>query len=95
MDYCFDIEEGIGRDKSWLSKLTAFENTNSKSSDNIKTLTLKAESEFIRDWINSNYLFKLESIAKKLGYELCLQGYTKLMQKINNKIEIIQFVALL
>lgn len=30
MDYCFDIEEGIGRDKSWLSKLTACEDNNKR-----------------------------------------------------------------
>lgn len=75
MDYSFDIAAGIGLDKSWLSKLTACEDNN-KISDNIKTLTLKAESKFIRDWINSNYLFKLESIAKELGYELLIEsGY--------------------
>jgi len=73
IDYSFDIRDGIGRDKSWLSKLTACEDNN-KISDNIKTLTLKAESKFIRDWINSHYLFKLESIAKELGYNLSLSA---------------------
>jgi len=71
MDNCFDIRDGIGIDKCWLSKLNACEDNN-KISDNIKTLNLKAESKFIRDWINSNYLFKLESIAKELGYSLFL-----------------------
>jgi hypothetical protein len=66
MDYCFDIEEGIGRDKSWLSKLKADEN------DRNKTLILTSENNFIRDWINSNYLFKLESISRDLGYNLSL-----------------------
>ena len=69
MHYCFDIRDGIGRDKIWLSKLTAYEDNN-KISDNIKTLKLKAESRFVRDWINSQYLFKLESIAKELGHSL-------------------------
>lgn len=71
IDSYFDTEEGIGRDKNWLSKLIACEDNN-KISDNIKTLSIKAESKFIRDWINSHYLFKLEPIAKELGYELCL-----------------------
>lgn len=66
MDYCFDIEEGIGRDKSWLSKLKSGED------DKNKTLILTAENNFIRDWINSNYLFKLESIGKELGYNITL-----------------------
>lgn len=68
MDYCIDIEEGIGRDKSWLSKLKA------DGDDKNKTLILTAENNFIRDWINSHYLFKLESIAKDIGYELCVIG---------------------
>lgn len=68
IDYCFDIEEGIGRDKSWLSELKA------DKDDKNKTLTLTAENNFISDWINSNYLFKLKSIAKELGYQLYLQN---------------------
>jgi len=72
MDSSFNIRDGIGIDKCWLSKLNACEDNN-KISDNIKTLNLKAESKFIRDWITSNYLFKLEAIAKELGYELYLQ----------------------
>jgi DNA-binding transcriptional regulator YhcF (GntR family) len=71
MDSSFKIRDGIGIDKCWLSKLNACEDNN-KISDNIKTLTLKTESKFIRDWINSHYLFKLESIAKDLGYKLFL-----------------------
>lgn len=66
MNYCIDIEEGIGRDKSWLSELKADED------DKNKTLILTAENNFIRDWINSNYLFKLESISRDLGYNLSL-----------------------
>lgn len=73
IDSYFDIEEGIGRDKNWLSKLIAYEDNN-KISDNIKTLSIKAESKFIRDWINSNYLFKLEAIAKELGYSLFMKN---------------------
>ena len=72
MDSSFNIRDGIGIDKCWLSKLNACEDNN-KISDNIKTLNLKAESKFIRDWITSNYLFELEAIAKELGYELYLQ----------------------
>ena len=72
MDSYFDKTVGIGLDKSWLSKLSSCKNNN-KISDNVKILNLKAESKFIRDWINSHYLFKLESIAKELGYELLLQ----------------------
>lgn len=71
IDSYLDKTAGVGLDKNWLSKLIACGNNN-KISDNIKTLKLKAESNFIRDWINSNYLFKLESIAKELGCELIL-----------------------
>ena len=66
INYSFYIREGIGRDKSWLSRLKANED------DKNKTLILTAENNFIRDWINSNYLFKLELIAKELGYSLFL-----------------------
>ncbi|MEM6338611.1 MAG: hypothetical protein AAF673_01635, partial [Pseudomonadota bacterium] len=84
MNYCFNQAEAIGRDKSWLSKLTPlYENKkpedHSKKQENLNdveqtpVLTLKPESNFVRDWINSHYLFKLESIAKELGYKLILQ----------------------
>jgi len=73
IDSSFKIRDGIGIDKCWLSKLNACEDNN-KISDNIKILSLKTESKFIRDWINSNYLFKLESIAKELGYKLLMEN---------------------
>lgn len=82
MEHCLDRNEAIGRDKSWLSKLTPLHESNKPSDNNgenlddianIPALTLKPESNFVRDWISSNYLFKLESIAKELGYKLILQ----------------------
>lgn len=72
IDYSFNMRDGIERDKNWLSKLTTCEDTNNKISDKVNNLTLKAESRFVRDWVISNYLFKLELVAKDLGYNIIL-----------------------
>jgi len=70
----FEIQDGINIDKNWLSKLIPDKNSNTKLSSK-KILILKAKSMFVRDWINSHYLLKLESIAEKLGYKLLLDQY--------------------
>ncbi len=56
--------EGDAIDKAWTSRLKA----NIDENNNI--INLSAPTAFVRDWINSNYLFKLESIAKDLGYNI-------------------------
>ena len=56
--------EGDAIDKSWTASLKA----NIDESNN--TIDLFAPTPFIRDWINSNYLFQLESIAKDFGYNI-------------------------
>ena len=80
MGYAVNKQNAIGVDRSWFSKLTMSEEKDQKQSSddyenkqNIPILILKAENSFVRNWIDSNYLFKLESIAKGLGYKLILQ----------------------
>ena len=56
--------EGDAIDKSWTARLKA------DIDENNNTINLFAPTPFIRDWINSNYLFQLESIAKDFGYNI-------------------------
>jgi len=56
-------EEGINLDKYWLSKLTAKEDKEEKK-------IILDSNNFVKDWVKSNYLFKLELIAKVIGYEI-------------------------
>lgn len=60
-------EEGINLDKYWLSKLTAKEDKEGKK-------IILDSNNFVKDWVKSNYLFKLELIAKVIGYEIELIG---------------------
>jgi len=60
----FATLEGDAIDKSWTARLKADIDKNNN------TINLFAPTPFIRDWINSNYLFKLESIAKDFGYNI-------------------------
>ena len=55
---------GASLDNAWFSKLTAEEDENSKS------LSLKAPSTFIRDWIQRNYLQLINTICLKENYQL-------------------------
>ena len=58
----FATLEGDAIEKSWIALL--------KEEVDNNTINLIAPTPFIRDWINSNYLFKLESIAKDFGYNI-------------------------
>ena len=60
----FATLEGDSIEKSWTARLKADIDKNNN------TINLIAPTPFIRDWINSNYLFKLESIAKDFGYNI-------------------------
>ena len=60
--------EGDAIDKAWTGRLKA------QIDENNSTISLFAPTSFVRDWINANYLFKLESIAKDCGYNLYLRG---------------------
>ena len=60
----FATLEGDAIEKSWTARLKADIDKNNN------TINLIAPTPFIRDWINSNYLFKLESIAKDFGYNI-------------------------
>ena len=60
----FATLEGDAIEKSWTARLKA------DIDENNNTINLIAPTLFIRDWINSNYLFKLESIAKDFGYNI-------------------------
>jgi len=55
---------GAGLDNAWFSKLTAEEDENNKS------LSLKAPTTFIRDWIQSNYLRLIDDICSRENYQL-------------------------
>lgn len=57
-------DQGRAIDKSWFSKLS--EEVDEKQ----KTLSLKAPSEFFKDYITSNYLQKIKRYAQSLGYEV-------------------------
>ena len=56
--------EGRAVDHHWFSKLDA--NINESS----RTIKLKAPTEFIKDWVQSNYSQMLELLANRLGYGL-------------------------
>ena len=56
--------EGDAIDKSWTARLKA------EIDENNNTIDLIAPTPFVRDWIDSNYLSKLESIAKDFGYNI-------------------------
>ncbi len=60
----FATLEGDAIEKSWTARLKADIDKNNN------TINLIAPTPFIRDWINSNYLLKLESIAKDFGYNI-------------------------
>ncbi len=55
---------GFNLDKAWFSKLIAKEDKNNK------LLTLEAPSNFIKDWIESNYLQLINTICLKENYQL-------------------------
>ncbi len=54
---------GAGVDKSWFSCLKA------DIDENTKKIGLVSKSEFIRDWVQTNYYQAIEYITKKLGFE--------------------------
>ena len=58
------LPQGDAIDKSWTARLKA------EIDENNNTIDLIAPTPFVRDWIHSNYLFKLESIAKDFGYNI-------------------------
>ena len=60
-------EEGINLDKYWLSKLTVKEDKEEKK-------IILDSNRFIKEWVKSNYLCKLERIAKCIGHEIELAG---------------------
>ena len=60
----FATLEGDAIEKSWIARLKA------NIDKNNNTINLIAPTPFIRDWVNSNYLLKLESIAKDFGYNI-------------------------
>jgi chromosomal replication initiation ATPase DnaA len=51
-------------DNAWFSKLTA-----NVDADN-KKLTLKAESKFIKDWVQSNYSHLIDKLCSLHSYSL-------------------------
>jgi len=55
---------GLNLDRAWFSKLSAEEDEGNKS------LTLKAPSNFIKDWIETNYLELIKTICFKENYQL-------------------------
>ena len=55
---------GLNLDRAWFSKLSAEEDKGNKS------LTLKAPSNFIKDWIETNYLQLIKTICFKENYQL-------------------------
>ena len=55
-------EQGRAIDKSWFSKLS------DEIDEKRKTLSLKAPSEFFKDYISSNYLHQIKRYAQSQGY---------------------------
>jgi chromosomal replication initiation ATPase DnaA len=55
---------GVDIYKSWFSKLTAIVD------ETTKTIELKATSEFIKDWIVSNYGDVIAKIVAGMNFEL-------------------------
>lgn len=55
---------GLNLDRAWFSKLSAEEDEGNKR------LTLKAPSNFIKDWIETNYLGLIKTICFKENYQL-------------------------
>jgi chromosomal replication initiation ATPase DnaA len=55
---------GINLDKHWFSKLTAFED------DETKQLSLKAPSNFIREWVNAKYFSCIKRACIDYGWSL-------------------------
>ena len=58
---------GEGIHRSWFSKLEAIEDN---ELDSMKKLILKAPSNFIKDWISSNYSGKISEYLQSLGWKL-------------------------
>ncbi len=56
-------EDGEAIDKSWFSKLKVEEDEQNKS------LTLKASSEFVKDWIQQNYNWLIEKSCTQFNYK--------------------------
>jgi hypothetical protein len=60
--------EGDAIDKAWTARLKA------EVEENNHTINLFAPTPFIRDWINANYLFKLDQIAKRMRWNIILKS---------------------
>lgn len=56
-------ENGDAIDKSWFSKLKVEEDEQNKS------LTLKASSEFVKDWVEQNYNWLIEKSCTQFNYK--------------------------
>lgn len=56
-------EDGDAIDKSWFSKLIVEEDEQNKS------LTLKASSEFVKDWVEQNYNWLIEKSCTQFNYK--------------------------
>ena len=56
--------DGASLDKSWISKLEAEINEESR------VLILKAPSGFVKDWIENNYQKHLDEAAREYGFNL-------------------------
>ena len=56
-------EDGDAIDKSWFSKLKVEEDEQNKS------LTLKASSEFVKDWVEQNYNWLIEKSCTQFNYK--------------------------
>lgn len=72
MDYHFSRDEAIGMDNAWFSKLKLQEIKN-------KGIKLLAPSLLVKDYVNSNYIYKIEKITKELGYNFVEIEYEKNM----------------
>ena len=57
-------EYGIDIYKSWFKKLTA------TVDENMKTIELRASSEFVKDWIVDKYENTMGQIVNTMGFEL-------------------------
>ena len=51
-------------DNAWFGKLTA------EVDSDAKKLTLKAESKFIKDWVQSNYSHLIDKLCSLYNYNL-------------------------
>ena len=58
-------QDGVGLDNHWFSKLNASIDTNNRN------ITLKAPTNFIKDWVQSQYSCLIDKICHAHNYSLC------------------------